>query len=415
MLLALPEFSLLDARVVVDGTELEVVVELPRDLQACPRCGVIDAHEVHDRTVHRVRHLPVAGRACRVAWDKRVLVCEAGCGAFVERASAIEPRAVWTNPARRTAVAEVADNIPVDRVRRAYGVGWSTVMRAVLAEADTVPLPDASRVGIDETVMVAGRTRARARRYVTALVDLDTGLVVEIAEGRDTLVARRLLADHAGRVNVVACDLFSPFRTAAEQLAGVTVVADVFHVVRLGVAMLDAVRRRRQQQTLGHRGRKHDPLYRIRMLLRVGIERLAQDVLDEVFTTLRAADSDDEVGAAWVALDLLRAVYAAPDRDTAHRRLVAFYEWVAMVEVDEVTTLATSIDRWQDQVLAYFDTGASNGPTESTNVKIKNVRRAARGFRNFDNYRARILVHAGRPRSLRHASQLRGPNAITAA
>lgn len=89
-------------------------------------------------------------------------------------------------------------------------------------------------------------------------------------------------------------------------------------------------------------------------------------MLDEVFTTLRAADSDDEVGAAWVALDLLRAIYAAPDRDTAHRRLVAFYEWVAMVEVDEVTALATSIDRWQSQVLAYFDTGASNASTEST-------------------------------------------------
>jgi cation diffusion facilitator CzcD-associated flavoprotein CzcO len=47
----------------------------------------------------------------------------------------------------------------------------------------------------------------------------------------------------------------------------------------------------------------------------------------KAFQRLQDADTDDEVGAAWVALDLLRRMYRAPDRDTAHRRLVTFYEW----------------------------------------------------------------------------------------
>ena len=75
-------------------------------------------------------------------------------------------------------------------------------------------------------------------------------------------------------------------------------------------------------------------------------------------------------------------MYAAPDRDTAHRRLIAFYEWAVDVEIDEVTRLASTLDTWQDEVLAFFDTRASNAATESANVKIKIVRRAARGFRN---------------------------------
>lgn len=41
-----------------------------------------------------------------------------------------------------------------------------------------------------------------------------------------------------------------------------------------------------------------------------------------------------------IAVDLLRRMYQAPDRDTAHRGLVTFYEWVVAVEVDEVTRLA---------------------------------------------------------------------------
>jgi hypothetical protein len=62
LLLALPEFTLIDAHV-TDDDELVADVELPREVQPCTRCGVLDHHRVHDRRTHTVRHLPVAGRA----------------------------------------------------------------------------------------------------------------------------------------------------------------------------------------------------------------------------------------------------------------------------------------------------------------------------------------------------------------
>ena len=193
------------------------------------------------------------------------------------------------------------------------------------------------------------------------------------------------------------------------------VVADVFHLVRLGLQALDEVRRRRQQQIHGHRGHKDDPLFKLRRVLRVGQERLDETVLVKIFDRLRAADTDDEVAAAWIAVDLLRRMYQAPDRDTAHRRLVTFYEWAVEVEVDEVIRLAKTIDTWQDEVLAFFDTRASNAPTESANVKIKSIRRAARGFRNCGNYAARIRLHAGRPRRVPTTTRIRSYSFTTAA
>ncbi len=185
----------------------------------------------------------------------------------------------------------------------------------------------------------------------------------------------RLLTDHAPDAEVIACDLFSGFKSAADTVDGATVVADVFHLIRLALQAMDEVRRRRQQQIHGHRGRKHDPLFRLRRVLRVGQERLDDATRRKVFDRVRAADTNDEVGAAWVAVDLLRHVYAAADRDTAHRRLIDFYWWVADVDVPELTRLATTIDTWQDQVLAFFDTGVTNAATESANVKIKDIRR----------------------------------------
>lgn len=110
--------------------------------------------------------------------------------------------------------------------------------------------------------MTTGRLLTRRRQFLTALVCLDTGLVAGCVTGRDKGSATRLLAEHAPDAEVVACDLFSGFKTAADSLEGAVVVTDVFQLVRLGLAAPDEVRRRRQQQIHGHRGRKHDPLFR---------------------------------------------------------------------------------------------------------------------------------------------------------
>jgi transposase len=414
LLLALPEFILTDAYL-EEGGELVAVVELPREEHPCTRCGVIDSHPVHDRRWHTIRHLPVAGRATRLRWRKRLLTCLEGCGTFAERTPSIAPGAVWSRAAARAAVAMSEANVPVDTIRKSFGVGWNTVMRAVLAAAELVAQVRPTRVGIDETVMTTGKLTTRRREFLTALVCLDTSLVVAVVQGRDKGSATALLAEHAPDAEVVACDLFSGFKSAADTLEGAVVVADVFHLVRLALTALDEVRRRRQQQIHGHRGHKDDPLFRLRRVLRVAQERLDEAVVTRIFDRLRDADTDDEVAAAWVAVDLLRRMYQAPDRDTAHRRLVAFYEWAAAVEVAEVTRLATTIDTWQEEVLAFFDTRASNAATESANVKIKSIRRVARGFRNTDNYAARIRLHASQPRRVPTTTRIRSYSFATAA
>ena len=157
-------------------------------------------------------------------------------------------------------------------------------------------------------------------------------------------------------------------------------------------AAIDDVRRRVQQETLGHRGHKHDPLYRIRRTLLAGIERLGPDALTRI-PALAAGDPYDEVGCAWTAKELVRAVFATRDHELAARRLVEFYEWVALVEVPELVRLATTLSRWQDEFLAYHHTGGvSSARVEAINLDVKNIKRVARGFTNFDNYRARSFT-----------------------
>ena len=71
-------------------------------------------------------------------------------------------------------------------------------------------------------------------------------------------------------------------------------------------------------------------------------------------------------------------------------------------------TLAKALIRWRAEIVAHHTTGASNGPTEAVNLTIKAVKRCGRGFRNFGNYRLRLLLVAGVRWQTAPVTKLRG-------
>ena len=90
-------------------------------------------------------------------------------------------------------------------------------------------------------------------------------------------------------------------------------IADPFHIVKLANKALDDVRRRVQNETLGHRGRKHDPLYRARKLLVSASERITDNGQVRLRGLLDAGDPHREVRNAWHAKETLREIYAITD------------------------------------------------------------------------------------------------------
>ncbi len=91
-----------------------------------------------------------------------------------------------------------------------------------------------------------------------------------------------------------------------------TLVADPFHVCKLANTKLDECRRRVQNETLGHRGRKSDPLYRCRRLLTKAKERLDKGY-EKLVGLLRAGDPRGDVAALWEAKEAVRELYAHAD------------------------------------------------------------------------------------------------------
>jgi Transposase len=110
----------------------------------------------------------------------------------------------------------------------------------------------------------------------------------------------------------------------------------------------------------------------------------------------------------WWGLKLY--VLAAPDgRSAARAALDRFYRWVDGVGVAELSRLARTVRAWEGEILAWHATqGCSNGPTEAVNLLIKKVKRVGHGFRNFDNYRLRLLLHCGVTWQTPQTARLRG-------
>jgi hypothetical protein len=106
---------------------------------------------------------------------------------------------------------------------------------------------------------------------------------------------------------------------------------------------VDHVRRRVQNELLGHRGRKDDPLYKIRRVLLTGSERLNQRGVDRMALGLRLGDPDDEVLGAWLAKEYLRDVYLTEDPNEAAVLLDRVIAGCLADEVDEVVSLGNTL------------------------------------------------------------------------
>jgi transposase len=345
-----------------------------------------------------------------LVWAKRLWRCpEPACPmrTWSEQSEEIAPRAVLTERAR----AEIARRVgpgeqSVTRAARGFGVGWHAAMAAVWDHGrprvdHLARLGAPAAIGLDETSFLAA-TRQHPTLLVTGIMDLDAGRLVDVLPARSARAVTDWLAAKPGPwragIRHVVIDPYQPYATAvAAQLPDARLVVDHFHTVRLANTALDEVRRRVQHTTLGHRGHKGDPLYRIRRRLLTGHEHLDPAGFARLLAWLDVGDPDGEVAACYLAKELLRETYLANHVFDARRRLSVFYEHCNTSGVSELERLARTIGRWETPILRWHRTGLTNAATEGTNLIIKNIKRLGFGFRNFENYRLRLLLRCGAP------------------
>lgn len=414
LLVGLPEVHVRAVEDVIDGP-LRVHVESRLDQGWCRACGC--RAQVKDRASVVLVDLACFGRRTELVWRKvrwhcRQRACPAGSWTIID--DRIAPaRAVLTDRAARWATVQVGRRgRTVSEVADELGCDWHTVNDAVVAYGEALLDADVERVGpvdalgLDETLFV--RTGPRHRKaWCTSIVDVggpgQPARLIEIVPGRTASKVCEWLDSQSQHwreaIRYGVLDLSGPYRKVFDDALGhVTQIADPFHLIKHANSKLDECRRRVQNETLGHRGRKHDPLYNARRLLTKAHERLDDTGDAKLRGLLDAGDPRGEVRMAWHAKEVTRSIYDIDDPDLAR-------QFVTQLSSDlqddscppEVHSLGRTLRRWLDHIVAWHEARVTNGPTEAMNNLIKRIKRVGFGFRRLRHYRVRALLYAGRP------------------
>ena len=410
LLVGLPDVNVLGVEEACNGL-LCVHVETRGPRPCCPGCD--GSLRVKDRPVVVLVDLPCFGRPTRLAWRKFRWACpNRSCpvGSFTESVPQIAAaRLLMTDRAGRWVTEQVGRwGRTVNEVAHELDCDWHTIMDTVIAYGTALIDDDPDRIGtvtalgLDETLFVR-RGWWRRQHWATTIADVRRGQLLDMVPGRDATGPCAWLEARGeawcAQIEWATLDLSGPYRkTFDTMLPGAVQVADPFHLVKLANSSVDECRRRVQNETLGHRGRRDDPLYRCRRLLSKADERLDEKGRTKLLGLLDAGDPRGEVRMAWHAKEMVRSIYDHHDPILA----VEFVERLGLDLQDEscppeTRKLGRTIIRWRDQIAAWHQAHVSNGPTEAVNNLIKRIKRVAFGFTNFAHYRIRALLYAGRP------------------
>ncbi|WP_419554497.1 ISL3 family transposase [Candidatus Poriferisodalis sp.] len=378
---------------------LGVLVDLPERLAVgvvstvlgakCPRCAT-PSGRVHDRRDNKVRDLEVSGRPVTLVWQRRRLVWGPCGGRFCEDRPAFEGR-LTARLARR--VVQDARAMTVNAAARRRRLGWGLVNALVVVYAGLVA--DRRRRRRCRLLLVEGTSIRRGHRYVTVLVNGDTGEVLAMVPHRNAQALSGFLASQGHRwckgVKVVVSDGSKPYKAAIERRLGhARHVLDRYRVIRWFAAGLTAVRRDVQRRPEGSKPAFDPEVFRARFLL-MGrpdtLDAAERARLDGLFA------AHPRLKAAWAALGELHGLYLAKDRKGALEALDRFADIYRTGQIPEFSDIVDTFLAWHEEILDWHRARRPpNGRIDRTDNLLQVLRRKAHRFTNYANFEARGIL-----------------------
>ena len=379
------DLSLEDQRVVV---QLEHVSDQPA---CCPACNQPRALKDH-APERRWRHLDTMQfETVLVARIPRTDCPD--CGVKTVAVPWAEPHGRFTLLFEAFAVEVLQAASSIERARALLKLSWRSahkiMQRAVERGLERRRLDEVEHVGMDE------KSFGKGHDYISVLTDMDAGRVLDVQPGRDQDSADGLwspLTDRQrARVKAVAMDMWPAYAASAVQhVPQAAIVHDRFHISKALNEAIDRVRRREHKALLSN---KDDTLKRTRTLWLHYPEHLNKQQQQRL-APLKQAEL--KTARAWAIREHFRWFWEYRHAGWARRFFKGWYGWAIRSRLEPIKKVARMLKRHLERILTWFKHRISNATAEGFNSRIQSIKSAARGFRNFDNYRTRILFFCGK-------------------
>lgn len=358
---------------------------------ACPECGS-DCPKADNAPTRTWRHLDTMQFTTEI--EAAIPRCRCpDCGTKTISVAWADKHSRFTLMFEAFSIRVLQAAANVKKAAELLGLSWNAAHRIMeaavergLERREDEPI---ANVGLDE------KSFGKGQDYVSIMTDIDRGRVLEVAAER-TIAAtnslwQTLTAEQLASVQSVAMDMWKAFMSStAANVPDAKIVHDKFHISKYLGEAVDKVRRAEHRE-LKQQG--DSPLTGLRQLLLYNQENLDEDSHFEVLTIQQA---DLKTGRAWAIKENFRHFWTYTTRGWGKRFFDRWYSWAIRSQLDPIKKVAVMLKEHLDGLLNYFDHRVTNATSEGFNSRIQSIKSAARGFRNFANYRIRILFYCGK-------------------
>jgi transposase len=371
------------------GGQVIFTIEQEPQTCRCPACGSRDV-KPRGHVERRFRTVPIGSKTTIVTLPIPRVECPA-CGVVRQvEVSFADPRRTYTRAFERYAL-ELSRSMTILDVARHLGVGWDLIkeiQKRDLSRRFARPkLKHLKRIAIDEIAV------AKGHRYLTVVMDLDSGAVVFVGDGKGADALKpfwKRLRPSRAVIEAVAMDMSAAYRRAVStHLPAAVIVFDHFHVVKLFNEKLSELRRSlyREATEVMHK----EVLKGTRWLLLKNPENLDAK-RDEKKRLEEALALNKPLATAYYMKEDLRRFWEQPGKRFATTFLDG---WIRRAEASGIKILqqmGKTLAAHRSGLLAYYDAMITSGPMEGTNNKIKTMKRQAYGFRDREFFKLKILA-----------------------
>lgn len=281
----------------------------------------------------------------------------------------------------------------VDAAADLLGLSWDQVHgimeRAVRRGLKCRSVEEVHHVGIDEKSFMKGQS------YISLLNDLDGARVLEVAIGRDERAAEwlwdSLSEAQRNRIEAVAMDMARAFEKVTQKKAPqADIVHDKFHIVGHLNDSVNEVRRTEHKNLMRH---GDDTLKGARWLFVMNSMKMTPQQ-QTAFADLKFAAL--HTSRAWAIKEVFLKFWCYSYEGSARHFFQKWFGWASHCRLKPIIKVAKMIKKHFENILTYLKHPITNAVSEGLNSKIQTLKANARGFRNFANYRTRILFYCGK-------------------
>ena len=369
----------------VETSDEQIILDIQSTIKGakCPRCGTYSS-ELHENHPRIVRDLPISGTACYLRFTRRRFFCPKCGEPFSEPLSFVKEHRDYTNRYQARIFHQVKEN-NITAVMRLEILTYEQVESIFLTEARSYipanPFTSLMRLGIDEISLRKGK-----QDFVLILSNLDTGEIVDVIEKRTKEKLRQRLEQvtsaERNQIIEIAIDMWEPYAdVCSELLPNAVITVDRFHVAKAINTELKALKNKEKE-------RHPEALRGSHYALLKNQDNLTDNQRENL---VKIYETCPILKMAHRLKEYLRRIFE--NHSTKEKATQRIQKWLLIAENHGLfPDFRKTLLNWLDKITNYFRQRTTSGIVEGINNKIKLIKRRAFGFRNFENFRLRVIV-----------------------